>query len=200
VSRVFVGIDLGTTHCAMACAREGGQVEVLPVPQLVARAALDSRPLLASFCYAAHPSEGKQSLPWAPDRTWVVGEHARARGADAPGRVVSSAKSWLVHGGVDRRAPLLPVDAPEDVPKISPVEACRRYLEHLRETCAAHLGEADDVARAEVVLTVPASFDAAARDAGLTNVTLLEEPQAAVYAWIGAAGASQAQGRGVGDR
>jgi hypothetical protein len=199
--RHVVGIDLGTTHSALAFAEIGAEkpaIEVMSVTQLVARGALEARTLLPSFYYAAHESEGAQALPWDAHRTFVVGEYARARGVDAPTRLVSSAKSWLSHAGVDRRSALLPLGAPEDVEKISPVEASWRYLEHLAEAWA-HVrgGDAASALEAqEIVLTVPASFDASARDltveaaglAGFEDLTLLEEPQAALYAWIDAAG------------
>ncbi|MBK9262789.1 MAG: Hsp70 family protein [Polyangiaceae bacterium] len=198
-ARHVVGIDLGTTHSALAFAEHGQEkpaIDILPVLQLVARAALEERVLLPSFYYAAHESEGAQSLPWDQERTFVIGEYARARGIDAPNRLVSSAKSWLSHAGVDRRSALLPLGAPEDVEKISPVEASWRYLEHLSEAWAHKFGAENSLGAQEIVLTVPASFDAAARDltveaaglAGFEDLTLLEEPQAALYAWIDEAG------------
>jgi hypothetical protein len=196
--RYVIGIDLGTTHTALAFAElaaEGARAEVALIPQLVAQGTVEARPLLPSFVYLAHESEGPQALPWDAERRFAVGEHARARGVDAPARLVSSAKSWLSHAGVDRRGPTLPVGAPEDVEKISPVEASWRYLEHLGEAWDERFAKGDPdlaFARQEVVLTVPASFDASARDltveaavaAGIEDVTLLEEPQAALYAWI----------------
>lgn len=194
-----VGIDLGTTHTALAYAEvgeAGGRTEVLPIPQLVAKGAVEPRPLLPSFLYFAHASEGPLALPWDASRTHSVGEHARQRAVEAPARVIHSAKSWLSHPGVDRRAPLLPPGAPEDVEKISPVEASFRYLDHLSEAWHAARPNAPPLAEQSVVLTVPASFDAAARDltveaayaAGMEDVTLLEEPQAALYAWIESVG------------
>lgn len=198
-NRHVVGIDLGTTHSALAHAETGSEkpkIDILPVLQLVARGALEERTLLPSFYYAAHESEGAQSLPWDSSRSFVVGEYARTRGVDAPNRLVSSAKSWLSHAGVDRRSALLPLGAPEDVEKISPVEASWRYLEHLAEAWTHQFGKNQELGAQEIVLTVPASFDAAARDltveaaglAGFEDLTLLEEPQAALYAWIDAAG------------
>lgn len=198
-ARHIVGIDLGTTHSALAFAEIGPEkpnIDILPVTQLVSRGALEERVLLPSFYYAAHESEGPQSLPWDKDRPFVVGEYARTRGVDAPNRLVSSAKSWLSHAGVDRRSSLLPLGAPEDVEKISPVEASWRYLEHLAEAWTHKYGADNSLGAQEIVLTVPASFDAAARDltveaaglAGFEDLTLLEEPQAALYAWIAAAG------------
>jgi hypothetical protein len=196
--RYVIGIDLGTTHTALAhaeTAAEGARAEIAPIPQLVAAGTVDARPLLPSFLYLAHESEGAQALPWDAERRFAVGEHARARGVDAPARVVASAKSWLSHAGVDRRGPTLPVGAPEDIEKISPVEASWRYLEHLGEAWDHRFAKDDPelaFAKQEIVLTVPASFDASARDltveaavaAGIEDITLLEEPQAALYAWI----------------
>ncbi|HEY8091379.1 MAG TPA: Hsp70 family protein [Polyangiaceae bacterium] len=200
MSRFAVGIDLGTTHCAMAVAPldgEGASPEVVSVPQLVANGAVEARPLLPSFLYFAHAGEGPQSLPWDASRSFAVGEHARARGVDAPSRVIASAKSWLSHPTVDRRAGILPLGAPEDVEKISPVETSWRYLEHLSEAFDARFGGGEAaLASQEVVITVPASFDASAREltveaalaAGIEKLTLLEEPQAALYAWLLAMG------------
>ena len=211
--RYVIGIDLGTTHTALAYAESGDEnakTEVLDVPQLVAQGTIESKPLLPSFLYLAHESEGAQALPWDQERRFAVGEHARARGVDAPARLVSSAKSWLSHAGVDRRGPSLPAGAPEDVEKISPVEASWRYLEHLSEAWDARFAAQDPelaFAKQEVVLTVPASFDASAREltveaavaAGIEDVTLLEEPQAALYSWIDAQGAGWRKQLRVGD-
>jgi hypothetical protein len=205
-ARHLVGIDLGTTHCAVAVApipAPDSRLEDIPIPQimpiaqLVSRGSLDARPLLPSFLYLAHPDEGALALPWDSARTHAVGEYARARGLDAPARVISSAKSWLSHPTLDRRGAILPQGAPPDVEKVSPVEASFRYLEHIAEAYDATFAQgAPELALSEqeVVLTVPASFDAAAREltveaalaAGLSNLTLLEEPESALYAWIAA--------------
>src|SRR5262249_45637006 len=138
-------------------------------------------------------------LPWAPDRDYAVGEFARNHGSQVPTRLVASAKSWLCHSGIDRRAHVLPEKAPENSRKVSPVEASTLYLKHLCESWNYQI--AKDVAgnrleQQDIILTVPASFDAAAREltveaaraAGLENVTLLEEPQAAFYSWLQASG------------
>ncbi len=208
-----VGIDLGTTHSALAYApAEGGEIQLLTIPQLVAAGTMADRALLPSFHYAPHSSEGASTtaLPWDATRKHAVGELARARGVEVPQRVISSAKSWLCHAGVDRRGAILPLGAPEDVEKISPVEASFRYLEHLAdawENTVAKGQPALALGRQEVVLTVPASFDAAAREltveaayaAGLENVTLLEEPQAALYAWLAARGDAWRKEIRVGD-
>ncbi|HEY3501137.1 MAG TPA: Hsp70 family protein [Polyangiaceae bacterium] len=195
-ARYAIGIDLGTTHTALAVselAAPAAELRVFEVPQLVTRGALEARPLLPSFLYFAHESEGKLTLPWGTSDT-AVGEFARARATESPGRTVSSAKSWLSHAGANRREALLPLNAPEDVEKISPVEASFRYLDHLAE--AFRHAAAVEIASEDVILAVPASFDAAAREltveaaeaAGFERVTLLEEPQAALYAWLAARG------------
>lgn len=198
--RYSIGIDLGTTHCALAyvdiAASEGEKTSygVLDIPQLTAPGAVESLPLLPSFLYLPHASElaaGDLTLPWAADQDFAVGELARTRGALTPIRLVASAKSWLCHPGVDRRAAILPHDAPPEVARISPLEASTRYLAHLRQAWdAAHPEAPFD--QQDVTVTIPASFDPAAREltaeaaraAGYTALTLLEEPQAALYNWI----------------
>src|SRR5262249_19896793 len=140
----------------------------------------------------------------------VVGAFARDHGAKVPGRLVASAKSWLSHAGVDRRGPILPWNAAEDLGKISPVAASTAYLAHLRDAWnheVAGKTAADRLENQEVLLTVPASFDAVAREltveaaraAGLNQVTLLEEPQAAFYAWLAAQGDNWRKRVKVGD-
>jgi molecular chaperone DnaK (HSP70) len=203
-SRYVVGIDLGTTNSALAFVDTGAaderglEPQIFHVPQVVQQGTVEARPLLPSFLYLPGPNElpaGSLKLPWAADRDFAVGEFARHYGALAPTRLVGSAKSWLCHAGVDRRAAVLPWKAPETTRKVSPLEAAKRYLDHLRESW--NYAVAGDVAdnrleRQEIVLTVPASFDAEAREltveaakaAGLENVVLLEEPQAAFYSWI----------------
>ena len=194
--KYVVGIDLGTTHCAIARVEleaENATTEVIELPQLVSAGKVESLGLLPSFIYLPPESEGTLPLPWDEERTFAVGGYARERAAEVPGRVVASAKSWLCHPTADRRSGVLPVDAAPDVEKISPVEASWRYLEHLVEAYdAEHVDDGGSLTEQEVVLTVPASFDAAAREltveaaiaAGIDNITLLEEPQAALYAWL----------------
>jgi hypothetical protein len=159
------------------------------VPQMVARGELAARELLPSFIYLppAHEKVGDS----------VVGAYARERGAQVPGRLVSSSKSWLSHPGVDRRSQLLPAGGDPDVKRISPLEAAARILRQIREGWeATHARESLSLADQAVTLTVPASFDAVAREltvqaaseAGLEHLTLLEEPQAALYAWVEATG------------
>jgi hypothetical protein len=174
---------------------------VLPVPQLTAPGTVEALALLPSFLYLPHPDEiapGDLALPWSAGTCEfeAVGEMARARGATTPIRLVSSAKSWLCHPGVDRRAAILPADAPDEVQRVSPLDASTRYLAHLRRAWDAAHPEAPFDQQA-VTVTIPASFDPvareltaeAARNAGYAAPTLLEEPQAALYSWIeGSAG------------
>jgi molecular chaperone DnaK (HSP70) len=203
-----VGIDLGTTNSALAYADgnaieddQPGPIESLPVPQVVAVNDVSERPLLPSFLYLPGAREfppGALEVPWKSPMDRVVGTFAREHGAKVPGRLVSSAKSWLSHPGVDRRAAILPWTAAEDVAKVSPVAASAAYLEHLREAWNARFPAkaAERLENQEVFLTVPASFDPVAREltmeaagnAGLKHVTLIEEPQAAFYAWLAVQG------------
>ncbi|HVA49542.1 MAG TPA: Hsp70 family protein [Pirellulales bacterium] len=213
-AKYVVGIDLGTTNSALAyCALEADEprVELLPVPQLVAPATVEERPLLPSFMYLGTDADAKAKnfdLPWEKKREYAVGELARRQSAEVPTRTVAAAKSWLCHSRVDRHQAILPWNAPADVPKVSPVEASRRYLAHLASAWQAAFRGAP-LAEQYVVLTVPASFDPAAREltreaalaAGLPeNVVLLEEPQAAVYAWLADQGDRWRKQMKVGDR
>jgi hypothetical protein len=201
-AKYVIGIDLGTTNSTLSYAEihadqdpfAPANVQLLPIPQLENPNEVRPEDLLPSFLYLPGPSDfpaGSLGLPWNPNPGFVTGLLAQKRGAENAGRLVSSAKSWLSHSGVDRTAPLLPFRAPEGVDKISPVEASRHYLEHLRDAWNAAMPDAPFNAQ-QVLVTVPASFDAvareltleAARQAGYENVTLLEEPQAAFYAWI----------------
>ncbi len=199
--RYVLGVDLGTTNSAVAyvdLADEDRAIRFFEVPQLVAPGEIAPQPVLPSFLYLPGPYDlppGSTALPWAPRRTYAVGTFAREQGAGVPGRLVASAKSWLSHAGVDRTAPILPWGAPREVPQVSPVEAATRYLRHLREAWNYAVAEGREGHLFEeqlVILTVPASFDevareltiAAARQAGLPRVILLEEPLAAFYAWL----------------
>jgi hypothetical protein len=195
-----IGIDLGTTNNVLAYAAIGGdtpEVRLLAIPQLVAPGVVESRTTLPSFLYLAPEHEsasGAFDLPWKSGQpaAFAVGEHARRQSAEHPERTVAGAKSWLAHSKVDRHQPILPWQAPAEVPKVSPVAASRRYLEHL-VAAWHHVFPEARIEDQVVVLTVPASFDAAAREltreaalaAGLpAGLILLEEPQAAVYSWL----------------
>ncbi len=207
--RYLIGIDLGTTNSAVAyvdtreAANEADSpgISVFQVAQLTGAGEVRALPLLPSFLYFPTEDEissGLVALPWEERPSSIAGAMARDQGALVPGRQVSSAKSWLCQSAVDRSADILPREAEPPEPKVSPVEASARYLMHLRNawnhamaadgsTNPEHLFE-----NQEIVLTVPASFDEeareqtveAARQAGLKNLTLLEEPLAAFYAWV----------------
>ena len=201
-SKYVIGIDLGTTNSAIAYAElkpdadpfAPAGVQLLGIPQLTNPGEVRDEDLLPSFLYLPGASDfpaGTLALPWDAERFYSVGRLAQKRGVENAGRLVSSAKSWLSHSGVDRTAALLPFQAPEGVGKISPVEASQRYLEHLREAWDFKMADTPFVNQ-QILVTVPASFDAVAREltldaaraAGYQNITLLEEPQAAFYAWI----------------
>lgn len=200
-SRYVVGIDLGTTNsalCYVDTQRTPWSVETFAIPQVTAVGQFESREVLPSFHYQPTNEElaaGAADLPWAKGignrQEFSVGVFAREHGALTPGRMVSSAKSWLCHGGVDRNAELLPWRAAEGVIKLSPVVVSSRYIAHLRSAWN-HRFPGEPLERQDVVLTLPASFDEVAREltiaaaakAGLARVVLIEEPQAAFYSWL----------------
>ncbi len=211
--RFALGIDLGTTNCALAStplSTQQASPSALSVPQVVNRGEVAAQALLPSFLYLPAESElptGALTLPWDGEERAAIGRFARDHGAASPDRLVSSAKSWLSFDGVDRRDSILPWQAPDEVGKISPLEASARYLEHLLAAWRAAHPEAP-IEEQDVVLTVPASFDAVAREltveaahrAGLReNLRLLEEPQAALYAWAADRGPQWRKEVSVGD-
>lgn len=191
----IVGIDLGTSNCAVASAPLSStatpSVTDFAVTQLQRPGQVAPQPLLPSALYSPVEHElaaGAARLPWGDSPAWIVGEFARWQGARVPGRLVTSAKSWLCHAGVDRTAPILPWGGAADVPKISPTAASAALLRHMAAAWdAGH--PRSPLREQEVVITVPASFDevaraltvTATRDAGIEHFTLVEEPQAAFY-------------------
>jgi molecular chaperone DnaK (HSP70) len=198
VSRFVVGLDLGTTNSALAYVDTEElprRIHTFAVPQVVAPGQIEARDTLPSFHYQPAAGEfpaGSIQLPWqTSDAPYLVGQFARDHGTQVPGRMISSAKSWLCHNGVDRTADLLPWQGAEDVDRLSPVAVSARYLQHFREAWDAQFPR-HPLAEQDFVLTLPASFDEiareltlkAARQAGLNRVYLIEEPQAAFYAWI----------------
>ncbi|MET0626027.1 MAG: Hsp70 family protein [Pyrinomonadaceae bacterium] len=218
-TRFIVGIDLGTTNTALAqfdtaAPEESARITVEAVPQLTNPNEVEERTLLPSFLYVPGEMDfpkGALALPWEREPQVFAGELARKRGAENPTRLVASAKSWLSYAAVDRASAILPWGAPEEVRKLSPVEASAEYLRHLRHAWDARVNAKKNPELAlgaqQVLLTVPASFDEEAREltlraaesAGLTHVTLLEEPQAAFYAWIDAQGDAWRKRVRVGD-
>jgi molecular chaperone DnaK (HSP70) len=199
-ARFVVGIDLGTTNSAVAFVdtqAPSPAIAMFAIEQLVAAGTVEARPTQPSFLYLPAEAEFKAeqlAMPWGVE-AGIVGELARNHGWQVPARLVSSAKSWLSHAGVDRLSAILPWQAPAEVQKVSPVEASARYLSHIRAAWD-HAHPDAPLAEQDVLLTVPASFDTVAREltvraageAGLPHVTLLEEPQAAFYSWLGNAG------------
>ena len=198
-SRFVVGIDLGTTNSAMCFVdteRSAWSVSTFAIPQLVSLGSVESRETLPSFHFQPPQSTDRAltQLPWdSGGRNYAVGFMARDEGQLAPTRLIASAKSWLSHHGVDRSAELLPWHGADDVDRLSPIDVTARYLEHLREAWDARHPEFP-LAEQDIVLTLPASFDEVAREltvaaaarADLPRVVLIEEPQAAFYAWVDA--------------
>ncbi|MBV9082439.1 MAG: Hsp70 family protein, partial [Acidobacteriaceae bacterium] len=196
----IIGIDLGTTNSALAYTSahsadgEAPRVNLFGVPQLVNPGELSELDLLPSALYIPGPGEfveGSLALPWDAKQRYITGRLARTRGVENANRLVTSAKSWLSNQNADPAQPLLPLAAPEGIQKISPLDASSQYLLHMRS--AWDLAHPDaKLAEQSVLITVPASFDAAAREltqraaklAGYPEVTIIEEPQAAFYAWI----------------
>ena len=218
----IIGIDLGTTNSVVAYTKaetdpgKPSDIEIFEVPQLIDNGVVENRDMLPSFLLipGEHEVAGDaMALPWDTDsqNPLIVGEFARNRGAELPQRLIASAKSWLCHPLVDRSSPILPWDSNLDIQfKRSPVEASAAILNHIRDAWNHTMAQGDDTLRMEnqeILLTVPASFDAVAREltvkaaemAGLSQITLLEEPQAAFYAWIESNGDSWRENVAKGD-
>lgn len=193
--RFVVGLDLGTTNCALAYvdrAQPLPVIEVLDIEQEAEGGGVAPRRLLPSSVLVRPQQDKERTL-----NPFLIGEEATRRGARLPGRLVTSAKSWLAHDRVDRQAQILPWHGSADVARISPVIAQSLLLQHMVEAWNTQVAGDRvelELAHQEVVVTVPASFDAsarrltleAARLAGLDAPVLVEEPQAAMYAWLAA--------------
>lgn len=204
----IIGIDLGTTNSVAAYTEvnstrgETSDIKILKIPQLTCPGTVEKREILPSFILMHEKNDDRDealNLPWDNETHYVVGEHARDRGAEIPGRLISSSKSWLCNTMIDRNKPVLPWGGENKEVKLSPVEASAAILRHIRDAWNNIIAGDDEkllIQNQEIFLTVPASFDAVAREltvkaaslAGLSNVTLLEEPQAAFYAWIESSG------------
>ena len=197
-AQYVVGIDLGTTNSAVTyvdTSKKKWEIKTFAVPQLVAAGLVESRETLPSFHYEPHADEltpEQMRLPFGEKKPgYVVGTYARDYGGKVAGRLVASAKSWLCHSGVDRTSKLLPWQAADDVTKLSPVDVTAQYLTHIRAAWD-HANKKFPLAEQDVVITLPASFDEVAREltiraaraAGIPKIVLLEEPQAAFYAWV----------------
>ncbi|MEM9588631.1 MAG: Hsp70 family protein [Planctomycetota bacterium] len=211
-ARYSVGIDLGTTNSVVAYAaldQEEAELALLPIPQIIQPGQIESRDSLPSFLYVPRDSQvDLLAMPWTQGKaTSVVGHFARDQAAENPQRVVVAAKSWLCHGKVGRTEALLPWESPADVAKVSAFECTQAYLAHLVGAWHAQHPDAP-LQQQHVVLTVPASFDPAAREltrqaalaAGFPDhFLLLEEPQAAVYRWLGSKGDAWRKSLSAGD-
>ncbi|MCK5189771.1 MAG: Hsp70 family protein [Methylococcales bacterium] len=198
-TKYSVGIDLGTTHCVLSyvdLTKDEDDIiqEVMAIPQLTSPGVVEDKKQLPSFLYLAHDAEiaeGTTTLPWTAKPDYLVGEIARNLGSKTPIRLVASAKSWLCHAGVDCKEPILPSESPEDVDRISPFQATKSYLHHMKDAWE-NLHPDAPLDQQDVIITVPASFDPAARELtveaarsiGLSHALLLEEPQSALYSWI----------------
>ena len=203
-ARFSLGIDLGTSNCAMALSDlDADRTEIVPIPQILAPNQLGEKPTLASALYLPHPEEFRPesfALPWDEGgEPRIVGQFARDHGALVPDRLVTSAKSWLSNPHIDPKQRTLPWRSDSAEEKLSPFDCSRLYLKHLKGAFMHAVQAQDrqwDVGDGQIVVTVPASFDEVARNltaeaaeaAGLGRVTLLEEPQAAFYAWAARAG------------
>lgn len=195
-TQFLIGIDLGTTNCTMAYSplSDEGEIIQFPILQITSAGAETESYSLPSFLYLPLQEEIKAKavgLSWNPDRDFCVGSYAHSRGAELSSRLISSAKSWLCHTGVDRRSALLPLLSDETSIKKSPLETCAEFLRHLKEVWDHKMPKAP-LRHQSVLITVPASFDPSARQlvleaaqmAGYPEVVLIEEPQAAFYAWL----------------
>ena len=204
-SRFIIGIDLGTTNIALFyidTEQSDAMMNQFKIPQLVAAGEVDELSLLPSFCYLPRTEEllaGNLGLPWEEQPESAVGKFARDYGATVPSQFIASAKSWLVHAGVDRTKPILPWGCPPQQKSKSPLEVTMCYLSHLKNAWNTAFKRIKDrsgssclLEEQQVTITIPASFDEVARDltikaaelAGLKNIALVEEPLAALYAWL----------------
>ena len=201
--RFIIGIDLGTTNCAVsyvdlqAKGSTTKRIRIFKIPQMTGSGEVNRLPVLPSFLYI--PGEfdiSREAIVelWEGAESNFAGAFARDHGAQVPARLVSSAKSWLCHANVDRQARILPWGADKEVPKVSPVMATAAYLKHIRMAWNDLWGPDDSLLLENqlIIATVPASFDEVAREltleaaklGGLNNVILLEEPLAAFYSWL----------------
>ena len=203
--RYIIGIDLGTTNSAVSFVdlenelteKKKKNIRVFNVPQLVGAGEIGKHSVLPSFLYIPGQYDISQDTliqPFKTEEKRFAGVFARDHGAKVPGRLVSSAKSWLCHDKADRHAKILPWGSGDEVGKVSPVEATSLYLNHIKRSWNAQQGEDESLYLENqfIVITTPASFDEVARDltveaakmAGLKKITLLEEPLAAFYSWL----------------
>lgn len=195
-TKYLVGIDLGTTNnvvtytpISAAESEVPAEISLFPIVQEQSKGAVEKLEVMPSFIFER--LKEKPVLSWEDDSQFIIGDYARERGAEVADRLISSAKSWLCNTRIDRTQPVLPWNSPEENTRVSPLGAMSIFLRHIRLAWNEEFGK-DKLEDQKVVVTIPASFDAAARDliveasrmAGLPEITLLEEPQAAFYSWI----------------
>jgi molecular chaperone DnaK (HSP70) len=210
-SAFVLGIDLGTSNSAVAQCREDETTKIVPILQTLSSDARIERNLLPSMLFSLPEHEPRDTtgmVPWfiAGQGAWIVGQSAQERGATLPGRLIASSKSWLCNPVIDRRAPVLPWQAEENVERMSPVDAAVTLLSHIKHSVALYEGD-HDLSSTRVVITIPASFEESARaltieaayGAGWQDVVLLEEPLAALYAWLESNAHSWRENISVGD-
>lgn len=201
-AKFAIGIDLGTTNSVIAYApleEAKAEIRTVPIPQFVAPGQIELLSGLPSFLYLPTDEQWESGVWKAEGQSYeklVIGAYARQISAENPDRTIAAAKSWLCHSRVDRRSGLLPWNSAEPVTKLSPIETSKFLLLHLIDSW--HRLQPNHLMKDQlVVLTVPASFDMAAREltreaaiaAGLPeNFILLEEPQAALYHWLSSRG------------
>ncbi|MCF6807061.1 Hsp70 family protein [Thiotrichales bacterium 19S9-12] len=214
-AKYLIGIDLGTTHCAVTYSKvstdqtKKEKVESFPILQIIEPGVTDKSDLLPSFIFMPNQSTVKaedMALPWDQEASVVVGAYAKEHASKSPNRVVSSAKSWLCQEHIDKRSGILPVNAIDDIEPFSPLQAIIYYLEHIRNAWDWQFSGAP-LFQQKVTLTIPASFDPAARElvaeaarlSDMNQLTLLEEPQAAFYSWLDQMGDSWRDQVSIGD-
>lgn len=200
VSSYIIGIDLGTTNSTVAYTSVNPADKTQPlieqgvISQVVQPNVVETSFSLPSFIYYPLPEElaaKAAALEWDSARPFAIGTFARDRGAEIPTRLITSAKSWLCHAGIDRREKILPLEFEDPDNKLSPLEACSEILRHIRESWDYTFSQ-DFFKDQKILITVPASFDPSARQlvqeaaekADYPEIVLLEEPQAAFYAWL----------------
>ncbi len=193
-SKYIIGIDLGTTNCSVAFTDvDNGVIELLPIKQLVKFGVEQEEFLFPSFIYfpIVEELEKCETAPsWDKSRKFIAGSLAKERGQEVPSRLVLSAKSWLCVSEISKNSAFLPLDGDEEI-KISPIDALKELLKHIKEVW--DLKHSDyPLEKQTILITVPASFnmelrsyvELAAKKAGYPEPILLEEPQAAFYAWL----------------
>ena len=204
-SRYIIGIDLGTSTCALSYvdtlkgSEHEGVIQQLDILQLESPGKEVALELLPSFLYISGDDESAElKTTFSSDEGSTVGTLAKKYTTEHPERVISSAKSWLVSDQVEQASGFLPWGSQEIAAdeKLSAIEASAQYLRHLKNVWNATVGSFSKAYRLEkqqVYIAVPASFDEAAQERTLLaaqlaeyspETCLIEEPQAAFYCYL----------------